>query len=114
MTGETALRGPAISGPVDLDESSLKAWAADVGDVIWHADLYRLESPELLVDVGWPELVDSDNVVFVEWAERAENWLPADRWEVRLDFADRPDERRVEIRHSGECEPPPAPMVDPC
>ncbi|MCL7928096.1 MAG: tRNA (adenosine(37)-N6)-threonylcarbamoyltransferase complex ATPase subunit type 1 TsaE [marine benthic group bacterium] len=167
MTGATALRDPASFGPVDLDESALESWAAEVGraairagrfvclsgplgagkstfvraacraagvegaipsptftlvnrhrttsgEIIWHADLYRLESPELLVDVGWPELVDSDAAVFVEWAERAEDWLPADRWEVRLDFADRPNERRVEIRASGAGEPPPAPTVDPC
>ena len=84
------------------------------GRIVWHADLYRLESAELLVDVGWPEFVDGDQTVFVEWAERAEGWLPPVRWEVRLSFADRPGMRGIEISSRGGCEAPPGPPAVPC
>jgi tRNA threonylcarbamoyladenosine biosynthesis protein TsaE len=167
LTPDSAPRRSAICGPVELDEASLEAWAAEVGraavrsnrfvglygplgagkstfvraacraagiegaipsptftlvnrhqtnsgEVIWHADLYRLDSPGLLVDVGWPELLESNAPVFVEWAERAEDWLPPDRWEVRLNFTDHQDRRRVEVRSVGACGEPPAPTVDPC
>lgn len=164
---EMAAEGRGVSGPVELEEAALKAWAAEVGRAasrrgrfvclygplgagkstfvraacraagvegsipsptftlvnrhrtatgatIWHADLYRLDSPDLLLDVGWPGLLDGDGTVFVEWAERAGDWLPADRWEVRLRFTGTPDRRRVEIRSLGECELPPEPQVEPC
>ncbi len=84
------------------------------GTPIWHADLYRLEDPDLLVDAGWPELLEGDGPVFVEWAERAGNWLPPDRWEIRLGFADRPDRRRVAARSLGAAPPIPSPGGPRC
>jgi len=84
------------------------------GDAIWHADLYRLEDPALLVDAGWPELLEGESAVFVEWADRAGQWLPPDRWEIRIGFADRPDRRRVEARSIGAAPPVPSPGGDSC
>jgi tRNA threonylcarbamoyladenosine biosynthesis protein TsaE len=84
------------------------------GRPVWHADLYRLEAPALLVDAGWPELLEAEGAVFVEWAERAGDWLPADRWEVELEFTKQPETRRVSIRTAGAASPPPSPPEVPC
>ncbi len=84
------------------------------GRPVWHADLYRLEDPSLLVDAGWPELLEGEGAVFVEWAERAGDWLPADRWEVELGFTKQPETRRVSIRSVGAAPPPPCPPEVPC
>lgn len=84
------------------------------GRPVWHADLYRLEAPALLVDAGWPELLEAEGAVFVEWAERAGDWLPADRWEVELEFTKQPETRRVSIRTAGAAPPPPSPPEVPC
>lgn len=77
---------------------------------VHHVDLYRLEGPEELDDLGWEELLEAEGPVFVEWAERAGERLPPDRWEIRLEFTDDEARRRVVVRTLGEVpDPPPLP-----
>lgn len=76
---------------------------------VWHVDLYRIEAPSELADLGWDELLDSPAPAFVEWAERAGEQLPEDRWEVRLQMGSRPETRRVRVAARGSAPPPPAP-----
>lgn len=66
---------------------------------LYHVDLYRLEPAEI-DDLGLDDLVSSDGIVAIEWAER---WRgrPDDVTEVRLDH--RGEERRaIEIK-PGAC-----------
>ncbi len=61
---------------------------------LYHVDLYRLEGPEI-DDLGLEDLVSSDGIVAIEWAER---WSgrPDDVTEVRIeDLGD--DRRRISI-----------------
>ena len=44
-----------------------------------HIDLYRLESPDDLWELGWSQLGSESEIVLVEWADRAEGALPSDR-----------------------------------
>ncbi len=55
------------------------------GRTVVHVDLYRLEDPGELWELGWEELGADGEVVLVEWPERAGELLPADRWEVTLE-----------------------------
>jgi tRNA threonylcarbamoyl adenosine modification protein YjeE len=48
-----------------------------------HADLYRVREPGELVELGWNEASEGA-LVIVEWAERAESELAADRLDVAL------------------------------
>lgn len=50
-----------------------------------HADLYRLDDPRQLHDLGLSEYWDGHWVVAVEWAEKAAAELPPDRLDVRLE-----------------------------
>jgi tRNA threonylcarbamoyladenosine biosynthesis protein TsaE len=50
-------------------------------------DLYRLDSPEQVWALGWRELGAPNEIVIVEWPERAAALLPPDRWDVRLEHA---------------------------
>ena len=61
----------------------------------WHFDLYRLEAPEQVFELGWEE-ARADGVVLVEWAERLGPLLPADRLDVAL--AVEGDGRRVTLQ----------------
>lgn len=54
------------------------------GRVVVHMDLYRLEKPEELWELGWEELGTDDEIVLVEWPERAGELLPSDRWHIDL------------------------------
>ena len=51
---------------------------------LYHVDAYRLAQPEEALDAGLIEDRQSDGVVVVEWADRLEGWLPADRLEITI------------------------------
>jgi tRNA threonylcarbamoyladenosine biosynthesis protein TsaE len=52
--------------------------------VVSHLDLYRLEDPAEVWELGWRELGEADEIVLIEWPERAEALLPEPRWDVQL------------------------------
>ena len=53
---------------------------------IWHCDLYRLEAPEDVFELGLMDVLD-DIVCLVEWPERLGGYLPKDRLTIDLSFA---------------------------
>lgn len=54
------------------------------GFPVYHFDLYRLDSPEEVWELGWEEI--ADGVALVEWPDRAGPHLPRPHVLVRLDF----------------------------
>ena len=54
------------------------------GRVINHLDLYRLEDPSEVWELGWRDLAQDKQIVMIEWPERAEALLPTPRWDVRI------------------------------
>jgi tRNA threonylcarbamoyl adenosine modification protein YjeE len=42
---------------------------------IWHFDLYRLETPEQIFELGWEEAL-ANGIVLIEWPERLGDLLP--------------------------------------
>ncbi len=58
---------------------------------IWHFDLYRLESPEEIYELGWEDALQ-DNILLIEWPERLENLKPAHYKEIIIEPID--DESR--------------------
>lgn len=79
------------------------------GASVVHADLYRLRSVEELGGIGWDDLVDDERaIVLVEWPERAGGELPADRWEVTLEYSgEGPGMRTVGAERRGDPSPLP-------
>jgi tRNA threonylcarbamoyladenosine biosynthesis protein TsaE len=67
---------------------------------IVHADVYRLDRVQDVVDLGLHELAE-DGALFVEWGEAVEALFPGDRLIVELAMAGDGDERSVAIRCSG-------------
>ena len=51
---------------------------------IYHFDLYRIQAPEELEDLGAEEYFSSAGICLIEWAERAAALLPPQRVEVEL------------------------------
>ncbi|MFM8569307.1 MAG: tRNA (adenosine(37)-N6)-threonylcarbamoyltransferase complex ATPase subunit type 1 TsaE [Candidatus Kapaibacterium sp.] len=74
---------------------------------IYHIDLYRIKTVEELENVGFDECMHAHpSIKLVEWAERAEDVLPAARFSVDLRAsADHDTERTVEITAVGMPEP---------
>lgn len=105
-----ACRGAGVEGTVRSPTFTLHNHHRPTGRrPIHHVDLYRLDGPDDLDDLGWDDLLGARGAVFVEWAEKAGGRLPADRWEVRLGMAGDRGRRRVDPRRLGGAPPLPKP-----
>ena len=59
-------------------------YEADGGCEVVHLDLYRIESPDDLWELGWNELGAENEIVIVEWPEQARALMPPDHWLIHL------------------------------
>jgi len=62
---------------------------------VFHIDLYRLDSPDQLTNIGWDEIVSSRSLILVEWPERAGSRLPDDHLPIDLDYVRDDPTRRI-------------------
>ena len=72
---------------------------------VYHADLYRLQDPEELSFIGFDEYLDEPNaLVIIEWASRADSYLPPPTLFIDMTQAEGDDNdkeaRQVELRLS--------------
>lgn len=64
------------------------------GKPVYHADLYRLNDPEELDFIGFFEYFDeTDSLIIIEWASRAETVLP--KPDITINITRKADESRV-------------------
>ncbi len=55
------------------------------GDTIYHFDLYRIEDPSELFDLGYEDYFFSGSRCFIEWPEKAPDLIPRDAAEVKIE-----------------------------
>lgn len=65
-------------------------------ELIYHFDLYRLESLEEAFDIGVEDYFDSGALCFLEWSERIDDILPGDTVKVSITVND-DDTRTITI-----------------
>jgi tRNA threonylcarbamoyladenosine biosynthesis protein TsaE len=65
----------------------------------YHVDLYRLESEDLIPDIGIEEYIYGDGVTVIEWSERMASMLPESALRVRLSTVG-DTEREIELSSS--------------
>ena len=63
---------------------------------VYHFDLYRLEDPESVLDIGFDEYVDGNGVCLIEWADKFPEILPEERIEIWIEILDG-ERRRLRI-----------------
>lgn len=71
--------------------------------VLYHFDLYRMESSDQLVDIGFDEYVHSgDGICFIEWPDRFMEDLPEQRIWIKLQRTGIEGQRLISIWAEGE------------
>lgn len=92
---QAVCRGYGVTEAVTSPTYALVHTHASPRGPVYHLDLYRLESPAELDNVGWDEIVGAHALVLVEWPTRAGDRLP--RGTVSLDLEHLPgdDGRRL-------------------
>lgn len=68
---------------------------------IWHFDLYRLETPEEIYELGWEEAI-IDNILLIEWPERLGSLQPAHYKEIIIEPIDG-ESRKITLNKMDEC-----------
>lgn len=70
-------------------------------ELIYHFDLYRLESIDEAFDIGVEDYFDSGALCLLEWPERIEDILPDDTVRVNIELLD-DDSRRITVNTPAE------------
>jgi tRNA threonylcarbamoyladenosine biosynthesis protein TsaE len=66
-----------------------------------HVDLYRLEDPSAILQLGLEDYFTAKNIVIIEWADRFIQTLPPDYLEIHLEHGDTETTRSMTIRATG-------------
>ena len=114
--GIIALRGNLGSGKTTLVRGALESLGVSSGVrsptytlieyyefdqlCIAHLDLYRLADGEELEYLGYRDYLDSTTVCFIEWPERAEDYLTGIGLEIGIDYD--VDGRLLEFKSSDD------------
>jgi tRNA threonylcarbamoyladenosine biosynthesis protein TsaE len=99
-TSEPATSEPATSEEVPSPTFTLLQTYQRAPAPVWHFDLYRLARPDEVYELGFEDAL-GEGIVLIEWAERLGPLLPAERLELRFDFAERDQARRVALIGTG-------------
>lgn len=86
-------RGMGIEGPVTSPTFTLvNEYHGELP--LYHLDVYRLNGPGEMDDLGYEEYFYGDGVTLVEWAERVRDVLPEERLEIFINSGTDGDECR--------------------
>jgi len=55
-----------------------------IGPALYHFDLYRLDNPEEILDLGFEDYFYGTGVCVVEWADKADNLWPSEHIHIRM------------------------------
>ncbi len=79
-------RGAGVDAPMPSPTFNLLfRYETERGITVSHLDLYRLEDPAEVWELGWRELGAGNEIVLIEWPEHAELLLPPVRWDIRIE-----------------------------
>jgi tRNA threonylcarbamoyladenosine biosynthesis protein TsaE len=95
-------RGAGIEGNIPSPSFTLvQRYESPRGFNVYHVDLFRLRPGDPMEPLGWEELMGDPGLILLEWADRAADMQPEDRWEVNIDYAEGADRRVVKVSRVG-------------
>lgn len=68
---------------------------------VFHFDMYRIESEDDLISIGYDDYLIRKGICLTEWSERIEEELPEDHIAVLIEktAVEAPNERRITVTH---------------
>ena len=89
---------PHVSSPTFVIMNRYDGHDAEGREIfLYHVDLYRIEGMEAILDLGLEEVMQSDGITLIEWANHMESLLPSRRTEVRCTFGSGESDRVIEV-----------------
>lgn len=77
--------GLGISGPVNSPTFTILQVYEDGRLPLYHFDVYRIEDPEEMYEVGCEEYFTAGGVCLVEWAELIHEMIPEDAVQITIE-----------------------------
>jgi tRNA threonylcarbamoyladenosine biosynthesis protein TsaE len=87
--------GYGVREPVTSPTYALVHQYSAPRSTVFHIDLYRIETPDQLTNIGWDEIIAARAIILVEWPERAGTRLPEDHLPIDLDYLPNDPARRI-------------------
>ena len=95
VTSPTFLLQRILSIPPRAGSKNKFPW----GQEFHHFDVYRLRNEQELLDLGWEELIASQQgIIVLEWADKVKKIMPARTIWIKFEFTGQ-NSRKIEIDH---------------
>ena len=88
-TGKTTLARAVIAQLCGVEDAPsptytlIQTYDTAAGEELWHADLYRIEDPSELDELGLDDAFE-EAICLIEWPDRLGDAVPEDRLEIAL------------------------------
>lgn len=69
---------------------------------IYHFDLYRLDFPEQLEDIGFFEYIQADGIIIIEWADKFAELMPQEYLWIDIKRGGEENERLITMKPVGQ------------
>lgn len=69
---------------------------------IFHFDMYRIESEDDLMSIGFYDYLTKDGYSLCEWSENIENEIPSDAITVKIERTENDESRKITIKGAEE------------
>ncbi len=101
-TGKTTLaksiaEGLGITGMITSPTFTIVQEYSDGRLPLYHFDVYRLNSPEEMYELGYEEYFFGQGVCVVEWADQIAELIPEGSIVIRIEYGEKEDERIYHI-----------------
>jgi tRNA threonylcarbamoyladenosine biosynthesis protein TsaE len=73
----------------------INEYESSLAGIIYHMDWYRLKDSAEIIQTGCEDCLESGNLCFIEWAEKADGLLPLNSLHINLEIIDTQERRLI-------------------